>query len=311
MNILFLGTSSFSSQILEYLLENSVSIIGVVTQPDTTHNNRTQKPPVKILVQEKYPHIPLYQPEKASSENFIHQMQQLKIDLMITVAYGQILSEQFLKLAKIDAINVHASLLPFYRGASPIQRVLLNNEKETGITIMKMIKELDAGDIIESVKVNILQEDNFTTLEEKLCQTAKPLLLKVIHQFEKKEVKYFPQDSNKATYTKKIDKEELFLDWKKSAQANLNSIRAFSINPGARVYIQLNHEKKILKILKAQVIDQNGKPGEILEFSQQNWIVACQNKALKLLEVQLEGKKRVSFQDFVRGYQQASLAFLP
>jgi len=300
MKIVFFGTSSFAANILCFLLEKKIDVCAIVTQTDKKTGKRVHVSPVKDVALSK-PQIKLFQPEKATDEGFISEIKDLKPDLFVVVAYGKILRPKLLDVPKVDSINVHASLLPKYRGADPIRRCIMEGEKETGISIMKMVAEMDAGDIIEMEKIPISIDDNFEIVEKKLCQTAKELLLSVLHQFEKKTVKYKPQDHTKATFANKLTKEEMEISWNQSALHIHNLIRALSPYPGATCDIYINGEKKRLKILESEIIKKQAPFGEIISFENDTWIVGCKENCIKILSSQLEGKKRLSTGEFIRG----------
>lgn len=297
IKIVFFGTPAFAAEILRYLLDHGVPVVGVVTQPDRPKGRSLQltSSPVKSLALEK--HVPLFQPEKASQEPFLQELAELKADLFVVVAYGQILSQKLLDIPPLGCINVHASLLPKYRGAAPIHRCLMAGEKETGIAIQKMVKQLDAGDVIATSKVQIPPEMTFGELEQKLNDAAKPLLLSVIHEYEKRIPPAEPQNHSFATYASKIELNEGELHWKRSAEELHNLIRAFSPRPGAWCWIDVGGERKRLKILRSQCVSGKGNPGQLL----QNEVVACGQGALKLIDVQPEGKKVMKAADWLRG----------
>lgn len=302
MRIVFFGTSFFASEILSYLISNGMEIVAVVTQK----NKKRNKIPVKECIDKKYSYIPIYQPEKSSTREFIEEVSKYKADLFIIVAYGQILKQDLLDVPLLGCINVHASLLPKYRGAAPIQRCLMNNEKHTGITIMKMISKLDAGDIISVASIPIDDKMIFSELEEALCYMAKPLLLNVIKSAEDGEVKGYPQEDSLATYASKISSDERHICWDMQALKIHNLVRSLSKIPGAYCWVVVNEEKKRLKILRTEVVDFKGAPKEILSFTNNNFIVACKDKSLKILEVQLEGKRSMKTSDFVLGFKEKS-----
>ena len=192
----------------------------MVSQPDRP-KGRSKKlvpTPVKEISTTSLPDIPIFQPEKASNSEFIRQIEGLKADLFVIVAYGQILKQELLDAARVDAINVHASLLPKYRGAAPIQRTLMAGDKRTGITIMEVVREMDAGDMLLQVPIEILDEMNFGQLENKLCEAGKTAIWETIEAFEKKNVKRVPQDPAKVTYAPKLQSEERQISWNRPAQ---------------------------------------------------------------------------------------------
>ena len=304
MKIIFFGTSSFAARVLEYLLNHNIDVLAVVTRPDRPkgRNLKLQPSSVKELLLTRQSTLPLFQPEKASTAEFASQLKSFRPELFVVVAYGEIIKTLLLDLPTKGCINVHASLLPKYRGAAPMQRCLMNGEKETGITIMDMVLEMDAGDILEQDKLTIPEEMTLGELEEKLWHLACPLLLKTLQKIEKGTLKKIPQDPSQVTFAPKITPQEEEIDWMKSAVDLHNLMRALS----AWCQIKIGSETKRLKIKKAHLIkEKNGAPGSILSYGKEGWIVACGEGALSLFEVQLEGKKAMGVQEFIRGIQMA------
>lgn len=306
MKIVFFGTPQFAAEVLRYLLDHKVEIAAVVTQPDRPKGRSLQltPSPVKLLVQEKAPHIPIFQPVKASQESFLQELTALGADLYVVVAFGQILSQKLLDIPPLGCINVHTSLLPKYRGAAPIQRAIMAGETETGVSIQKMVRQLDAGDIIATAKTEIFSDTTFGELEVRLIHLSQPLLLDVLTAYEKRIPEATPQDSNLVTYASKIELEEGEIDWKRPSQEIHNLIRAFSPRPGAWCWLYSGDEKKRLKILRSRPVDRKGTPGELFA---PDAIVACGEGALQLLEVQPEGKKVMKASDWLRGQKNISL----
>jgi methionyl-tRNA formyltransferase len=297
-NIIFFGTPAFAAEILRYLLSHHVSVVGVVTQPDRPRGRTLQiaPSPVKEALLETSPKIPLFQPEKASEESFLHNLAALKADLFVVVAYGQILSQKLLDIPPLGCINVHASLLPKHRGAAPIQRCLMAGEKETGVAIQKMVRQLDAGDVIATTKIFIPSDMTFGDLETKLCEISNPLLLQVLQSYEKGIPPATPQNHDLATYASKIELEEGEIHWSKSAEEIHNRIRAFSPRPGAWCWQEPG--RKRVKILRSRIATGEGSPGALLT---KNGVIACGHGAIELIEVQPEGKKPMSAGDWLRG----------
>ncbi len=244
--------------------------------------------------------LPILQPEKSSDPQFLEQIQALRADLYVVVAFGQILPQKLLDMPPLGCINVHASLLPKYRGAAPIQRCLMAGDRETGVVVQKMVRQLDAGDVIATVKTQIPPEMTFGELRQLLCELSKPLLFSVLKSFEMGIVEADPQDATLSTYAPKIEPEEGQIDWSHPAEQLHNLIRAFSPQPGARCWVESAGEKKLVKILRASVVLRVGSPGELLA---PEGIIACGQDALKLLEVQPEGKKKMSGADWLRGFR--------
>ena len=304
MKIVFFGTPPFAAEVLKALIESSHEVLAIVTRPDKP-KGRSQKllpSAVKETAQELCPHIPLYQPAKASTDEFAEQLKALEPDCFVVVAYGEIIKKNLLDVPKKYCLNVHASLLPQYRGAAPMQRALMNGEKKTGITIMEMVEKMDAGDMFEMAAVSVDEEMTLGELEVKLCQLAKPALLKVLGQIEQGIEKKSPQDPAEVTFAPKITQEDRQINWSRPAEEVHNQIRALSPQPGAYCFAQAGDEVKRLSIKKARVVsDREGKPGDTLVQEKDKWIVACGQKALALLEIQLEGKKSLSIETFLRG----------
>ena len=217
------------------------------------------------------------------------------------MAYGQILSRKLLEIPPLGCINLHASLLPKYRGAAPIRRALMNGDQETGVCVQKMVYQLDAGDVIDEVNFPISENLTFGELEEKLCNLSKELLLNVILKYQNGIPSGKPQDNSQVTFAAKILAADAQIHWANDARAIHNQIRAHSPRPGAWCLVQVGAEKRRLKILRTQFIPRIAAPGELISSSSAECIVAAQNGALKLLEVQPEGKKPMSSLDWLRG----------
>lgn len=304
MKIVFFGTPQFAADTLKYLLENKVDVDAVITKPDKP-KGRSGTPvstPVKSVAQSHNPPIPVYQPEKVSAPEFADTLRSFQADLFVVVAYGEIIKQHVLDMPKRGCINVHASILPKYRGAAPIQHSIIDGEKETGVTIMHMALKMDAGNIIEIVKTPIGPEMTAGELEKKLCEIGSRALLNVIRDYEKGSVRDYEQDHDKATYVHKIELEDCEIHWDRPAQMIDCLIRGVTPEPGAWCYVQVKGEKKRLKILKARIIEgKNGKPGEILSTGKEGVIVACQDGALSLIDLQLEGKKAMKADELLRG----------
>ncbi len=307
MKVIFFGTPAFAAYVLEYLFTQKLQIVAIVTQPDRPRG-RSQKivySEVKETALKCFPNSPLFQPEKASDENFLSQLKKIKADFYVTVSYGQILKQKLLDIPIEATINVHTSLLPKYRGAAPIQRALMNGEKKTGITIMKMDAGLDTGDILSTQEVIIPISMTFGELEKELMEISGPLLLKTLRSFQKKEVIRKPQEDSLSTYAKKLNPQEFEISWKDTAKKNHNLIRSLSPKPGAWCWSFLNNKKKRIKILKTHISDKKGVPGEIF-FEKSKLIVACQENSLEIEELQIEGKQKVNASQFLRGLQGSS-----
>jgi len=308
-----MGTAELSCASLEKLVGQASSlsedgqdarptfpVIAVVTQPDKPKGRelKLQFSPVKILAEKLK--LPILQPAKGRDEKFISELRELKPDLIVVVAYGQILPQTILDLPKFGCLNVHTSLLPKYRGASPIQSAILNGEIETGVTIMKMDAGLDTGEIISQACTSILPEDNSQTLHDRLAQLGAELLLETIPDYVAGKILPQPQPAEGASYAAKIKKEDGKIDWNLSAQEILNRLRAFMPWPGAFTF--LKSEPQLLKIWKAEVVEKSGGAGEILSADKNGIVVACGKNALRILELQREAGRRMTVQEFLAGH---------
>ena len=295
MRIVFFGTSSFAAKVLKYLLANDAGVVAVVTRPDKPQgrSSKLTAPPVKDVAG----NLPVYQPIKASTDDFASQLKDIRPDLFVVVAYGEIIKKNILDIPSKGCINVHASLLPKYRGAAPMQRCLMQGEKETGVTIMEMDVGLDSGPILEVATIDVPLEMTFGELEMKMFDQSCPALLRVIHALEIGSIEKKPQDHSLATYAAKITPVDEEIHWDKTAEEIHNQIRALSPKPGAFCTITINGEKKRLKILRTYPTEEG--------FS-----VPGKTGFLQLLDVQLEGKNPMKAEDFLRGLQGKSLIFV-
>ncbi len=302
MRVIFWGTPDFAAESLKKLLKSKHEVIAVVTQPDKPkgRGKKLTPPPVKVIAQEAG--IPVFQPEKIkNNEDFYQQIKQLNPDISVVVAYGKILPKEIIELPKYKTINVHASLLPEYRGAAPIHRAIMEGKKKTGVCIMEITEELDAGDIYRCREVPITEEDDIISLHDKLAQEGAELLIKVLDRIEKGEIEKKPQEHEKATYAKPIKKEEGKIDWSKSAREIFNQIRALKVWPKAYTTFR----DKEMKILEAQVLDENseGNIGEIVDiYKDRGFVVQTGKGRILIKKVQFPNSKPISAADAVRGY---------
>jgi methionyl-tRNA formyltransferase len=310
MRIVFFGTPLFAKTILEYLLKQDCEIVAVVTRPDKAKGRSSELvfSPVKTFALEHQ--IPLFQPPKASDPSFVPLLKELNADFFVVAAYAEILKESVLQLPKMGCINVHGSILPKYRGAAPVQRAIIAGETESGVTIMKMAAQLDAGDILAIRKTSIPATMSAGELMEVLANLGKEALWEVLLALTKGTAKAIPQDVSQASYAKKLLPQEGEIDWNRPAESNHNQIRGFTPNPGAWCWVVIKGEKKRLLIKKALPHPSSGIPGEILPSLKTELIIACQTGSLSLLEVQLEGKKQMSAAEFLRGISKEKINFV-
>ena len=295
MRIVYLGTPEFSVLPLQKIVEAEYNVVGVITNKDKPVGRKhlLTPPPVKIFAEKN--NIPVFQYDKIRVEG-VEDVKNLKPDLMITCAFGQILSQEILDVPKYGVINIHASLLPRYRGASPIHYAILNGEKQTGITIMKTDVGIDTGDMILQRTIDIGNDETCGELFSRLSLLGADCILDVLKDIENGVVSYEKQDDKLATFTKIIKKEFAQIDWKDSAENVYNKIRAF--NPAPIAFCSF--EGNPFKIYKAEVCYMNGEAGEILKADKE-LIIACGKNALKLLTVQKAGGKPMDAQAFLAG----------
>jgi methionyl-tRNA formyltransferase len=304
VKIVFFGTPLFAAKILEFLLEKKLVLQALVTQPDRPRGRKLipTSSATKLLIENLRVPIPIFQPEKASDSEFLRCLEQLQADLYVVVAYGQILSKKLLAIPPLGCINVHASLLPRYRGAAPMQRCLMDGCTETGVCIQKMVYQLDAGDILAEARVQVGLDETLGELEEKLCESSKPLLFDVLQKYTHGIPEGKRQDETQATYAAKITAEEMLLDWNLSAQVLHNRIRAVSPRPGAWCWVEIQGVRKRLKVLRSKVVAEGvGMPGTVSRLNNGEFIVATGSGALLLEEVQPEGKRAMEAADWMRG----------
>lgn len=314
MRIIFFGTPVFAAEVLNYLLHRGIQVVAVVTKPDRPKGRSGHPIPtaVKELLHCHSPHIPVFQPVIASDPAFADKLQSFEPDLFVVVAYGEIIKQRLLEMPKKGCINLHASLLPKYRGAAPIQHSIINGDAKTGITIIHMSSKMDAGDMIETMEVPIEIDDTFPDIEKELCVKGSELLFKVIKEFERGNVKRIPQDDSQATYAGKIELEDCEIDFRHPALDLHNRIRAVTPEPGAWCFVEIRGQKKRAKIYKSRLIPLNHseKPGKILSYSKDKIEIACGKDALSLMQLQLEGKKVMSAREFIQGNPEDQIKFI-
>jgi len=299
MKIIFLGTPEFAVPILEALHSSNHDVIAVITQPDRPKGRRLvlTPPPVKLKAQQL--DIPLFQPENVSNPQFLEEMQRLSPDVAVVAAFGQIFKKELLELPKFGCWNVHASLLPRYRGASPIVRSILAGEKESGATIMKMGLGIDDGPTLDQVKVSILPNMTAGELEEQISRSGADLMVQSLKKIASSDLSLSEQDSDQACYAAKLKKEEACIDWNQDALVIHNQIRALSPFPGA--YTLWKGDR--LKIWRADFVEvPAGRPGEVLRVEKEGIWVSGQSNGIALQEVQLPGKRVMSLVEFAAGH---------
>ena len=305
MRIVFMGTPDFSVPTLEALVASEHEVVGVVTQPDKPkgRGKEIHMSPVKECALQH--NIPVYQPVRARDEAFVDEMRALNPDVMVVIAFGQILPKSLLELPKYGCVNIHASLLPKYRGAAPIQWAVINGDEETGITTMMMDVEMDTGDMLEKTVVKLDPEETGGSLFDRLSLLGGDLILSTLSKLEKGEITPVPQDHEKATYVKKISNSMGDIDWTMDAVSIERLVRG--LNPWPSAFTRWNG--KMLKIWEAKVLpdpDVKLPCGSVISASDEGLKIQTGAGVLCVTSLQLEGKKRMDTAAFLRGYQVAA-----
>lgn len=300
MRIVFMGTPDFAVPVLESLCDAGHEVAAVVTQPDKPRGRgkEMQYTPVKQSAIKR--NIDVFQPVKVRDSEFIKKLTDINPDVIVVVAFGQILPSEILHMPKYGCINVHASLLPKYRGAAPIQWVIIDGEKETGITTMQMDEGLDTGDMMLKTVVPIDKKETGGSLHDKLSKAGGSLIVETLKKVEAGDIELIKQDGSKSNYAKMLDKKLGNIDFSKTAAEIERLIRG--LNPWPSAYTSLHG--KTLKIWDADVLDDNTDaiPGEITAVSKDSISVCTGSGTLVINELQLEGKKRMDTESFLRGY---------
>lgn len=296
-----MGTPEFALPTLKALITHDYEILAVVTQPDRPkgRGRKLAASPVKELAITR--NIEVFQPEKASDGSFCARIQHMKPDLIIVVAFGQILSKEFLSIPEWGAINIHASLLPKYRGAAPIQRAILNNEPRTGLTVMHMDEGMDTGPILFQTELLILKDETTGQLHDRLALLAGDMIIDSLADMAGKSVKEIPQDDSAATYASKFQKSDTLVDWTPPACEISCLIRALDPGPGAYTFL----DGKKVKLFSSTVVEKNGTkdvPGRVLRCKKDEIHVQSGQGIVGIREIQYPGKKRLPVSDFLRGF---------
>jgi methionyl-tRNA formyltransferase len=297
MKILFMGTPDFAAGSLKSLIEAGYEISAVVTQPDRP-KGRSGAPVFSPVKEVAVAHnIPVLQPERIKRPEETAKLLEYPADIYVIAAFGQILSKEILDQPKYGCINVHASLLPKYRGASPIQRVILDGEKETGVTIMQMNEGLDTGDILYKKSIELDPEETFETLHDRLMELGGQALIEALPLLESGSITPVIQDDALSCYAPLIKKEDGLINWKESAEKIHAKVRAFNPWPAAFTYLS----GKILKVWEVTPTEGKGEPGTVIAADKKSFTVACGEGAVIIRSLQPEGKKRMDTAAFLAG----------
>jgi methionyl-tRNA formyltransferase len=298
LNVVFAGTPEFAVRVLEALFDSPHHVIGVLTRPDRPAGRglKPAAPPVKQLAAARG--VPVYQPADLRDAGVQGELRRLRPDAMVVAAYGRILPQAVLDIPRHGGVNVHASLLPRWRGAAPIQRALLAGDRTTGVSIMQMDAGLDTGPVLLRDSIPILDEDTAGSLHDRLAELGGRLVVQALDALEAGGLKPAPQDSEFATYAPKLEASELSVDWRESALATCRRVRALNPSPGASASLR---DVK-LKIWRCTTAPGQGAPGEVLNADASGLRVACGEGVLSISELQRSGGTRLPCADFLRGF---------
>ena len=304
MRIVFAGTPKFAVKSLSVLNQSDHEVVAVYCQPDRPKGRGKVLTacPVKIFAEEN--NLLVIQPEDFKDKQSQTQLALLNPDVMVVAAYGQILPKAVLEIPKLGCLNIHASLLPRWRGAAPIERAILEDDRETGISIMKMNEGLDTGDILLDKKCTISNHETAQTLHDTLSNIGANAILETLNMLPT--LKARPQQNNEATYAEKVTKDEAQIDWHQSAEKISRVIRAFNPRPIAYTNAMAKQFKnRVLRIIEAEIVNRQttNSPGEVIKYDKDVCYIATSNGVINLKKVQLSGKNKVSIKDFNNAYQ--------
>jgi len=303
MQVVFMGTPDFAVPALQALLRNNYAIAAVVTQPDKPGGRGKKLRPSPVKVAALAAGLAVYQPAKVREPDFIKVLRELNPDIIVVAAFGQILPAEILELPQYGCINVHASLLPAYRGAAPIHRAIINGEQQTGVTIMQMDTGLDTGDMLLQGQVQIGLDDTVELVHDRLAELGGDLLLQALELIDSGQALPVPQEDNLSCYAAMLNREDELISWEREAWAIKNQVRGLNSWPGARTLL----EDKLLKIWQVSVVEDypagSAKPGQVLEASTDRGILVQTGAGvLSINELQLQGKKQMQAAEFLRGH---------
>jgi methionyl-tRNA formyltransferase len=307
LRIIMLGTGDFALPTFEHLIETGHEVVALVTQPDRPQGRKQELIPSKIKRSAEGRRVTIEQPEDVNAPGSLVRISDLKPDLLVTAAYGQILSGALLSIPQLGGINLHGSILPAYRGAAPVARAIQNGESETGVTVIRMTPQIDAGGIISIARTPIDPEETAGELETRLAQLGAPLIAEAIAALAAGAVKILPQDRSKVTMARKLRKEDGLIDWSRPASSVHDAVRAMQPWPVAyttwRPRIMTTTEPVRWIVHKTQVAQGQGEPGEVIEAAGDRLVVAAGAGSVALLMIQLAGKKPFMAAEFLRGHR--------
>ena len=298
MKIIFFGSGAFGLPSLEALIQAKENLVVVITAPDKPKGRGLKLKQSPIKEKAISYNLPVLQPEDTKEPHFRETLSSLNPDLGILIAFGSILNREIIALPKMGIINLHPSLLPEYRGSAPIPRAIIKGEEETGNSIIKINEGIDSGEIIIQERVKIKPEDTAGSLSERMASEGASLLLKAICILKEGRVELKTQDEKKATFAPKLKKSDGLIAWDKEANEIYNLVRGLSPWPSAYTFL----EGKSLKIWETEIRERQGKPGEIIKADENGVLVGCKKDSLLIKSLQLEGKKKMSAPEFLRGH---------
>lgn len=298
MRVVFMGTPDIAATCLKRILSDGFEVVGVYTQPDRPKGRGMKQSvcPTKQVAEEAG--IPVFQPETFREEETVEQLRSLKPDLCAVVAYGRILPQKVLDVPRLGCINIHASLLPKYRGSAPYQWAVLNGEKETGVTAMYLCREMDAGDILDTVKTPVGENETAGELLNRLAELGAELLSKTLGRLSQGPVEAVRQDSSQVSFAPMLDKSMCPIDFTKTAQQVHNQVRGLHPWPVATMELQ----GQLLKIHETRLCEGSGEPGQILGLTKTGLRIACGQGAVEIRSLQAQGGRRMDAADYFRGH---------
>ncbi len=307
IRIIMLGTGDFALPTFEHLIESGHDVVALVTQPDRPQGRKQELIPSLIKRSALSRGIAVDQPGDVNAPEALERIHELKPDLLVTAAYGQILSPALLSIPRLGGINLHGSILPAYRGAAPVARAIQYGETESGVTVIRMTPKIDAGGIVSIARTPIGPDETAGELEVRLAQLGAPLIAEAIAALAAGSVTILPQDRSKVTKAPKLRKEDGLIDWRKPAQSVHDLVRAMQPWPVAQTTWQAvstaTTEPGRLIVHKTRVVDGHGNPGEVIEAAPDRLVVAAGERAVALVVIQLPGKKPFTAAEFLRGYR--------
>ena len=292
--IIFMGTPQFSVPVLEAIAKSSYKISCIYTQPPKKSKRGQKLNASPVQISAEYLKLSTRNPNNLNTDEEFNFFKKVNPDIVVVVAYGQLISKKFLEIPREGFINIHASLLPKWRGAAPIQRAIINLDKQTGLSIMKITEELDSGPVMKKIEVDISSSDTSATISEKLSKIGSKHIVAALDDIFNKKNKFIEQDHNNANYAKKIKKSEGKINWEEDAKNIIAKINGLNPDPGA----WFEYKKIRYKIWKASMFDKKGPVGIILD---KNFIIGCKDKSIKITEIQREGKNKLLLENFLLG----------